>query len=51
MNKKNKMKIDCSGPRFYPEMLVVLVLEISEIIIIIKKLCQIKSYGEIKHFH
>lgn len=49
MNKKNKMKIDCGGPRFYPEMLVVLVLEISEIIIILKS-CQTKSYSKIKYF-
>lgn len=49
MNKNNKIKIDCSRVRLYPEMLVVVVLKISEVIMILKS-CQIKSYSEMKHF-
>lgn len=45
------MKINFGGPRFYTELLVVLVLDISEITIIIFKTCQIKCYSEVKHFH
>lgn len=46
MNKKNKIKIDCSRLRLYPETVVVLVLKISEVILI-KKSCKIELENNI----